>query len=109
MFKAFERIIHNQLNDFMKDKLSNILTGFRKGHSAQHSMLIMIEKWKRALDDNMKVGAIFMDHSKAFDTLNLRLLLAKLKAYGLQPTALKQMENYLAGQKSVIVIIHGLK
>ena len=95
MFKAFERILHNQLNDFMKDKLSNILTGFRKGHSAQHSMLIMIEKWKRALDDNMKVGAIFMDHSKAFDTLNHRLK--------------KQMENYLTGQKSVIVIIHGLK
>ena len=45
----------------------------------------------------MKVGAIFMDHSKAFHSLNHRLLLAKLKAYGLQPTALKQMENYLTG------------
>ena len=81
----------------MKDKLSNILTGFRKGHSAKHSLLIMIEKWKRALDENIKVGAIFMNLSKAFDTLNHRLLLAKLKAYCLQPTALKQMENYLTG------------
>ena len=36
-----------------------------------------------------------MDLSNAFGTLNLRLLLAKFKAYGLQPTALKQMENYL--------------
>ena len=43
----------------MKDKLSNILTGFRKGHSTQHSLLTMIEKWKRALDENMKVGAIY--------------------------------------------------
>ena len=67
----------------MNDKLFNILTGFRKGHSAQHSLLIMIEKWKRDLNDNMKVGAIFMDFSKAFDTLNHRLLLAKVKAYGL--------------------------
>ena len=58
MSKVFERILYNQLNDFMKDKLSNILTGFRKGHSAQHSLLIMSEKWKRALDENMKVGAI---------------------------------------------------
>ena len=46
----------------------------------------------------MKVGAIFMDLSKTFDTLNHRLLLAKLKAYGLQPTGLKQMENYLTGR-----------
>ena len=90
----------------MKDKLSNILTGFRKGHSAQHSLLIMIEKWKRALDENMKVGAIFMDLSKAFGTLNHRLLLAKLKAYDLQPTALKQMENYLTGSFQRTKISH---
>ena len=50
---------------------------------------------EKSLDENMKVGAIFMDLSKTFDTLNHRLLLAKLKADGLQPTALKQMENYL--------------
>ena len=33
----------------MKDKLSNILTGFQKGHSAQHSLLIIIKKWKKSL------------------------------------------------------------
>ena len=66
-------VFYNQLNDFMKDKLSNILTGFRKGHTAPHSVLIMIEKWERNLDENMKVGAIFMSLSKAFGTLNHRL------------------------------------
>ena len=96
--KVFERILYNQLNDFIKDKLSNILTGFRKGHSAQHSLLIMTEKWKRALYENMKIRAIFTDLLKAFGTLNHRLLLAKLKAYGVQPTALKQMKNYLTGR-----------
>ena len=98
MSNVFERIRYNQLNDFMKNKLSNVLTGFRKGHSTQHSLFIMIETWKRALDENMKVGPIFMDLSKAFDTLNHRLLLAKIKAYGLQPNALKQMEHYLTGR-----------
>ena len=97
----------------MKDKLSNILTGFWKGHSAQYSLLIMIEKWKRALDENMKVGEIFMDLSKSFNTLNHRLLLAKLKSIGLQPIALKRRETILQvvfkGQKSVIFIVHGLK
>ena len=78
----------------MKDKLSNILTGFQKGHSAQHSLLIMIEK---SLRWNMKAGAIFIDISKTFYTLNHILLLGKFKTYGLQPNALKQMENYLTG------------
>ena len=44
--KVFERILYNQLNDFMKDKLANILIGFRKSHSVKHSLLIMIEKMK---------------------------------------------------------------
>ena len=39
-----------------------------------------------------------MDFSNAFDNLNHRLLLAKLKTYSLQQTALKQMENFLAGR-----------
>ena len=97
MSQVFERILYNQLNDFMKDKITNIFTGFRKGHNVQHSLLIIIEKWKRALDENMKVETLFMDLSKTSDTLNHRLLVAKLKAYGLQPTPLKQMENYLTG------------
>ena len=53
----------------------------------------MIEIWKIAFDENMKVGVIFMDLSKAFDTLIHRLLLAKLKVYGLQAITLKQIEN----------------
>ena len=58
----------------------------------------MTEKCKRALDENVQIGAIFMDLSKAFDTLNQRLLLDKLKAYYPQPTALKQMENNFTGR-----------
>ena len=36
-----------------------------------------------------------MNSWKAFDTLNARLLLAKLKAYFFQPSALKQRQTYL--------------
>ena len=48
--KVFERILYNQLLDFMKDYLSNILTGFQKGHGAQHSLIIIIEKRERTLE-----------------------------------------------------------
>ena len=37
MLQVFERILYDQLNDFIKEKLSNILASFRKGHSGQHS------------------------------------------------------------------------
>ena len=49
----------------------------------------------------MKVESIFMNLSKAFDSLNHGRLLAKFKPYCPQPTALKQMENYLRGHSNV--------
>ena len=46
----------------------------------------------------MEVGTIFMGISKAFDIVNHLLFLAKVRAYGLQPTVLKQTESYLTSR-----------
>ena len=55
----------------------------------------MIELWKKALDESNNVGAIFMDLSQAFDTLNCNLLLTKLNAYGCSNNSLKFIQSYL--------------
>ena len=64
----------------------------------------MLENWKRALDQNKKVGVIFMDLSKAFDTLNHNLLLAKLAAYGFSRNAIKLMGSYPTGRTQKVNI-----
>ena len=56
----------------------------------------MIEKCKRALDKGRKVGTILMDLSKAFDTLDHNVLLAKLNAYGFSFNAIKFVQSYLS-------------
>ena len=56
----------------------------------------MIEKLKHALDKGKKVDTIFMDLTKAFDTLNHNLLLAKLKAYGSSLNVIKFIQSYLS-------------
>ena len=46
------------------------------------------------MDKEEKIGEIMMDLSKAFDTINHTLLLAKLDVYGFPRTSLKLMQNY---------------
>ena len=48
--KVLERIIYQQIEDFMKDKLLNLLTGFTENHNTQHCLMSMLERWKKALD-----------------------------------------------------------
>ena len=54
----------------MSDKFSIYPTRFRKNHNTQHALLNMIENWKSNLNKGNKLGAIFMDLSKAFNTLD---------------------------------------
>ena len=82
--KIFEKIIYLQLNNYMHNKFSVYLTGFRKNHGTQHALLKVIETWKTKLNMGHKVRVIYMDLSKAFDSLNHELLIAKLKCYGLE-------------------------
>ena len=58
----------------------------------------MIKKWKTVLKKNLKVGALFMDLSKAFDTLDQSLLLAKLNAYGFDNNSLSFVRSYLTNR-----------
>ena len=97
--KIFERIMYHQVNDYMKDKLSEQLTGFRKNHSTQQCLSCMLEIWKNVLVKGGYIWAVFMDLSKAFYTLNHDLLIAKLGAYGFETDALGYKKSYLTNRK----------
>ena len=65
-----------------------------KNHRTQHTPLNMIETWKAKLNMGHKVGVIYMNLSKAFDSLNHELLIAKLKCYGLDQNAVECFRSY---------------
>ena len=48
--KIFEKLLCNQITPFMDQFLSKYQCGFRKGFNAQHCLLAMLEKWKKAVD-----------------------------------------------------------
>ena len=97
--KIFERLLSRQLSEFFDNILSKFQCGFRKCYGTQHCLLLMLEIWKEATDNNKAFGALLTDLSKAFDCLSHDLLIAKLHAYGLDIDSLNILQDYLSNRK----------
>ena len=82
----------------MSPKLSKYITGFRKNHNTQHGSLKMIETWRSKLNRENKIGALIMDLSKGFDTINHNLFLSKLKASGFNENTVLFIRSYLTNR-----------
>ena len=80
--KIFERVLNNQMVRFMKERLSDLLCGFREKDRMQHALITLIESCRNCLDNKGVVGMVQMDLSKAHDCLPHDLFIAKLAAYG---------------------------
>ena len=98
MSKVFERVMYKQLYIYFEKILSKYQCGFRKNFSSQHCLILMIEKWKRSMDQKACCGAVLTDLSKAFDCLDHDLLIAKLNAHGVALDALKLLQSYLSNR-----------
>ena len=93
--KIFEKIICSQLSNHFDNILSEFQCGFRKGHSPQHCLLLIIDKWKKTVNNHKVFGAVLTDLSKAFYCICHDLLIVKLNVYGLSLPALKLITDYL--------------
>ena len=95
--KVLERLIYNQLNSFL-DKheiMYKYQFGFRKGYSTEQAILELTE---------LVTCGLFLDFSKAFDTVNHNILLSKLYHYGIRGTPFKWFENYLSNRTQFVKI-----
>ena len=102
--KIYERCIYDQMEAYFETILSPNQCGFRKGFSAQHCLISLIEKWKKSVDNGGAFGALMTDLSKVFDCLSHELLIAKLEAYGFDEKSLKLIYNYLSNFKQRVKI-----
>ena len=102
--KIIERVVFDQLYSYMNcNKLiEKSQYGFRKNHSTEHAALNFVDRTALEMDHNKFPIAVFLDLSKAFDTLDHKILLQKLKFYGIEGTALNWFTSYLTNRKQMV-------
>ena len=102
--KIFEKLIHKRVLSFL-DKhnvLYNKQFGFRKRHSTIHALNTAITQIIHSLNRNDTVFGIFLDFSKAFDTIKHDILLDKLEHYGVRGITLNLFRSYLKNRKQCV-------
>ena len=104
MSKVFERIMYSRLLSFLETYkiLYQNQFGFRKQHSTYMALMLLIDEITKSLENNEYVVGVFLDFSKAFDTVNHDILLKKLDHYGIRGNALAWFKSYLHGREQFV-------
>jgi len=107
--KIYEKVVYKRLYGYLISKsiIYDSQYGFRKGHSTIHAVSEMIENVIEAFDRRESTLAVFLDLSKAFDTIDHTILLKKLEFYGIRGKALDWFTSYL-DHRSQFVSVDGL-
>ena len=96
-YKVFERVMYNHITDFIDslNVLSKYQFGFRHKHYFQQAIITLVNKIMSSLDTGDLVIGVFLDLKNAFDTVDHKILLDKMHAYGIRGNILRWFRSYL--------------
>ena len=86
--KILERIMYNRLFKYLttNEILHKKQFGFQKGHSTEHAIIQLIDQINNSFEKNHFTLVILVDLSKAFDTIDHRILVKKIELMELKET-----------------------
>lgn len=95
--KILETVMYIQLNDFCN--VNNLFYqnqfGFRSGHSTYMPIALLHDFITSSIADGNKAAGIYLDLARAFDTVDISILLKKLTRYGIGEEAHDLLKSYL--------------
>ena len=102
--KIMEKAIHSQLIEYLETNslITNRQFGYRSNHSTELAATLLLDKIRKDVDTCNMVGAVFVDLSKAFDTIGHSILLSKLRAHGILQNELAWFRDYLFNRRQIV-------
>lgn len=104
--KIMETVVKKQLVNYLDNH--NIIipeqSGFRKSHSCETALNMVIAEWKEAVADKKVVVSCFLDLKRAFETIDRNELLKIMDKIGIKGKALEWFRSYLSNRKQRTVI-----
>ena len=100
-----EKLVHKRMVTYLENNklFYHRQFGFRSKHSTVHGLTTITEDSKRSIDESKLTCGIFIDLQKAFDTVDLDILLKnKLKFYGFRGLTNDWFSSYLLGRKQYV-------
>lgn len=101
--KLIEIVVHSQILNYMET--NNLLferqSGFRKNHSCETAVQLVVNEWKKSIDKDQYVAALFIDFKRAFETISRTTLLNKLNYYGIKGVVLNWFQSYLSNRYQI--------
>ncbi|XP_047990243.1 uncharacterized protein LOC125229445 [Leguminivora glycinivorella] len=104
--KIIEKAVCAQLTTYleMNNILPDVQSGFRKGRSTTTALLDVTDNILDAQDKGMCTVLVLLDFSRAFDCLNINLLLSKLTYYGFDQKTIRWFESYLSNRSQIVKV-----
>ena len=104
--KVLEKVIFGQLSEYLRQNriLHPSHHAYRGGHNTTTALTSMYDKWTQAADAGLATGIIILDMSAAFDVVDPKLLLQKLKLFGFDESSVNWMQSYLTNREQCVGI-----
>ena len=99
--KILEKVMYSRVYSFLTstDQLYSSQYGFRKNHACEHAVGELIAKITKGIEQGKLTAAVFLDLSKAFDSLEHDAIIQKLEKYGIRSSCLNWFKSYLLDHK----------
>lgn len=106
--KILEKIVHERVMAFLNQNklLNSNQYGFRNNHSTYMAIINLVDKISNEIDKGNSTIGIFLDLSKAFDTIDHNILIDKLNYFGIAGVANTWFKSYLENRSQFVQINH---